>query len=236
MPQTLPFLVYAARDGYGWVSGTEVPLVLRERFRRAAGKMPDFDMKGTPGLSGVVNVEEWVLVYRFMRQVGGDNRGRDCTYLAMTYFKSEVAGDKNADALLMDTAFKVPQKTPPSVIDYTGGVSAKKDWQLPEQSGSGMYDARGSLTAACAAVGGVAGGTLRISRREPDDGRGSWYDYVRNQVVEQEASSLRTEKFVSANEETTVCRSGSGCPWRTVSLLVILAFLLGVLIGGRLPS
>ncbi len=49
----LPFLIYGARDGYGWLNGTEWPLAFRERLRRVAGKLPDFDI-GESGSAGVV--------------------------------------------------------------------------------------------------------------------------------------------------------------------------------------
>lgn len=240
-PKALPFLVYAAREGYGWVNGAGTPLALRERFRRAAGKMPDFDVRGTPGSSGVVNVGEWVLVYRFMRQVAGDSRGRDCTYLALSYFTANEAGELNADVLLMDPAFKVPQTTPPDTIAYAGEKGARLEWQLPNQSGSGVFDPSGSLSAACVAVAGVTGGTLRISRCEPDDGRGSRYDYAVTPVAaaqrEQAETGTESGKASSVPVAAAVpaCRVAFGCPWRTVILLAILSFLVGCLIGRMLP-
>jgi hypothetical protein len=238
MAKTLPFLVYAAREGYGWVNAGAAPLALLEQFRRAAGKMPDFDIRDA-GTSGVVNVGEWALVYRFMRQVGGDSRGRDCAYLALSYFNANEAGEINADALLMDPAFKVPQKTPPDTIGYTGGKGAKREWQVPNQSGRGVFDSSGSLSAACAAVGGATGGMLRISRCEPDDGRGSRFDYVTTPVAA--ARNERVEAVSTADKEAAVpeatarpvCRVAHGCPWRTVVLLAILAFLAGCWMGMR---
>ncbi len=233
---TLPFLVYAAREGYGWVNGCTVPIALREQLRRTAGKMPDFDMQGAPGTCGVVNVGEWVLAYRFMRQIAGDSRGRDCAYLAMSYVKASEAGEINADALLLEPLFKTPQKTPPDTIAYAGGKGPGTAWQVPSQSGCGMFDARGSLSAACGAVGGVTEGTLRISRSEPEDGRGSRFEYVKK--TEPQSPVVRKpgrETVVSGPDETAVRGKAQGCPWRLVGLLVIWALLLGVLIGRLLP-
>lgn len=233
--RTLPFLVYAAREGYGWVNGRAVPIALREQFRRAAGKMPDFDLKGTPGTCGVVNVGEWVLAYRFMRQVAGDSRGRDCAYLAMTYVQAGEAGEINADELLLEPAFKAPQKTPPDTIGYAGGKGVKTAWRAPSQSGCGVFDASGSLSAACGAVGGVTDGALRISRSEPDDGRGSRFEYVKKAEAQTPVvREIGAEVAVTGSDEAAACGGAQGCPWRVAVLLVIWAFLLGVLIGMRM--
>ena len=237
MLQALPFLVYAAREGYGWVTGRSVPSALREQFRRAAGKMPDFDVIDAAGTSGVVNVGEWVLAFRFMRQVAGDSRGRDCAYLAMSYFKAAEAGEFNADALLLEPAFKVPQKTPPETIEYAGGKGISTEWREPARSENGVFDASGSLAGACAAVARMTRGSLRIARNEPDDGRGARYEYRRAPEAELRSSSPaidRPEPAALANAVATEPCATSGCPWRTAILLAIWAFLLGVLVGRRL--
>lgn len=200
--------------------------------------MPDFDLGATPGTSGVVNVGEWVLVYRFMRQLAGDSKGRDCTYLAMSYCKATEAGEVNADVLLLEPIFKGPQKIPPETIEYVGGKGISAEWLESKQSENGQFNAGGSLAGACAAVAGVTSGTLRVWRREPDDGRGALYEYRRVQETQTERT------IVPEPDQTNVVQSftpvGSeiqvGFRWQTVVLLVIWAFLIGILLGRRVWS
>lgn len=76
----LPFAVYTAREGYAWQSGTEAGLAKLERLRKAIGKMPEFDF-GDSASSGLLNIGDDVVLYRFMRQENADFKGRDAVYL-----------------------------------------------------------------------------------------------------------------------------------------------------------
>lgn len=118
----LPFAVYTAREGYQWISGLDAGLPRLEQFRRAIGKLPEFDF-GDPLSCGAVNLGDTVVVYRFMKEEKGDFRGRDSLYLALTWFDKSVAGSINFKDLLDHAVFVSPMREPPLSLEYDGGSS-----------------------------------------------------------------------------------------------------------------
>jgi hypothetical protein len=118
----LPLAIHAARQGYAWLNQSQHDFTLLERFRKAIGKMPDIDC-GEPLSCGAMNVEEWVVVYRFMIEKGGDFLGRDCLYLALTYFDRSIAASIHLGKLLELPCFAAPMREPPESFDYAVGAS-----------------------------------------------------------------------------------------------------------------
>jgi hypothetical protein len=118
----LPLAIHTARQGYAWLNQGQQDYSLLERFRKAIGKMPDIDC-GEPLSCGALNFDEWVVVFRFMVEKGGDFRGRDCLYLALTYFQRSVASSVNIARLLEVSELSAPLREPPSTIDYGAGDS-----------------------------------------------------------------------------------------------------------------
>lgn len=119
----LPLAIHTARQGYGWLNSFQHDIALLERFRKAIGKMTDIDY-GEPLSCGALNVDPWVIVYRFMVEKGGDFRGRDCLYLALTYFQRSVASSIHIARLLEVPALSVPLRDAPTTLDYKAGDSA----------------------------------------------------------------------------------------------------------------
>lgn len=118
----LPLAIHAARQGYAWLNKSQHDFCLLERFRKAIGKMPDIDCGG-PLSRGALNVAEWVVVYQFMIEKGGDFLGRDCLYLALTYFDRSIADSVNIARLLELPYFIAPMREPPVGFDYAEGPS-----------------------------------------------------------------------------------------------------------------
>ncbi|MEI7945563.1 MAG: hypothetical protein WCJ02_02655 [bacterium] len=117
MPMRLPLAIHAARQGYAWLNQSQHDFSLLERFRKAIGKMPDIDC-GEHLSCGALNVDDWVVVYRFMIEKGGDFLGRDCIYLALTYFDRSIASSVHIARLLELPFFAAPMRHPPDAFDY----------------------------------------------------------------------------------------------------------------------
>jgi hypothetical protein len=118
----LPLAIHAARQGYAWLNQSQHNFSLLERFRKAIGKMPDIDC-GEPLSCGALNVAEWVVVYRFMIEKGGDFLGRDCLCLTLTYFDRSVSSSVNIARLLEQPYFREPMREPPESFEYMEGAS-----------------------------------------------------------------------------------------------------------------
>jgi len=115
----LPFAVYTATEGYGWSAGRSHDRATLERMRRAVGKTPDFDY-GAPGCCGAVNEGDMVAVYRFMRAEKWDSKGRNASYLALSFFPRLQARDIDIARLLELEAFRVSMREPPEWLEYEG--------------------------------------------------------------------------------------------------------------------
>ena len=237
----LPFLVYGARDGYGWLNGTEWPLAFRERLRRAAGKLPDFDI-GESGSAGVVNCGEHILVYRFMREMQADSKGRNAACLVMTFFPRTQTATVNAEAILLSPLFMAPPGShPPEMIECDAGRPPASAWRLPaQQAAKGVFTQDGSLAAACPVFSDPFSGTLRIMRKEPDDGLGAQFAYQpppperapAPAPAPAQTASLQPQPGPVNVPNVIVTR---GCPWPALGLIAAFMFLAGYLARTFLP-
>jgi hypothetical protein len=236
----LPFLVYGARDGYGWLNGAEWPLAFRERLRRAAGKLPDFDI-GESGSVGVVNCDEHILVYRFMRELLADSKSRNAVCLALTFFPRTQTKIMNAEAILLSPLFMAPTaSSPPNSIDYACDPPRAVSWHLSgEQAAGGIFSRDGSLAAACPVFSDSFPGTLRIMRKDPDDGQGARYSYQPPQAAPSVPAPAPVQtvsiQSQSAPVNTPAVIINRGCPWPTLGLIAALMFLAGYLAATLLP-
>lgn len=233
---TLPYLAYGARNGYGWLNGSNLPLALRERLRKAAGKLPDFDL-GEPASCGVVNAGDEVLIYRFMRETSADSRGRAGAYLAMTFFPRAQAANINAEDVLLSPLFLAPVASPSDFFDYTGGLSRPAPWLLAQDAPlMRSFSPEGSLAAACALFVTPLAGVLRIARADPDDGRGSLITY------QPPPHPVASPTPVPSSPPTTPLPAGHaldrapmmaprGCPWPLCAAVAVLMFLAGILVA-----
>jgi hypothetical protein len=157
----LPFAVYTARQGYAWQSGIACGKGRLEIFRRCVGKMPEFDF-GDPGCRGLVNEQDTIVAYRFMRQSKADSAGRDAAYLAITYFSREQARFIDADALFATYPFCEPLQSPPSEFAYEGGSAVPCDFAVPTRCASGRLGTGVSLGSAGFLFSRAYPGKLRV--------------------------------------------------------------------------
>jgi hypothetical protein len=157
----LPLAIHTARQGYAWLNKGQHDFALLERFRKAIGKMPDIDY-GEPLTCGALNVDEWVVVYRFMIEKGGDFRGRDCLYLSMTYFDRSVASSVNIAQLLESPFLAELLHEPPVYFEYAKEVSQPCPFDL--ETATSQERARLKFSMAGAAFNQPFHGTLRLTR------------------------------------------------------------------------
>jgi hypothetical protein len=162
----LPFAVFTARQGARWISGPTGDHAALEGFRRAVGKMPEFDM-GDPPSCGVVNSGDTAVVYRFMCARKADFRGRDAPYLALTYFPRSLAASIDIESLLALIPFAAPLADPPSSISYDGGASAPSALDPRSFPPPGRLATTDGFSSTGALFAIPFDGVLRLSRTEP---------------------------------------------------------------------
>lgn len=230
----LPFAVYTARQGYAWQSGAEHGRENPERFRRAIGKMPEFDF-GETGSRGVINVQDTIVAYRFMRQAKADSAGRDAAYLALTFFSREQARFIDADALFGNAPFNEPLQHPPSSLEYTGGPAIPGDFSLPTRSASGAVSSQSSLSSVGFVFSQPIPGTLRIYLPETPQAK-PLFEYAL-------ATPQRTAPLIKATPQTPTSSSATDAPisppvvihsdfWKAIALVaVIVAIVEAALLG-----
>ena len=220
----LPFAVYTARDGYAWQSGTEAGLAKLERMRKAIGKMPEFDF-GDSASSGLLNVEDDVVLYRFMRQKNADFKGRDAVYLAMTYFTRPEARFVDADAVFKAFPFVEPLPDPPSDFEYCGGAATPTDFEVPAESATGCFHPEGRMASAGFVVAQPFPGILHVSRVEPANGKGAAYRY---QLARPALPAKPAVKHTSAPLPATPPekRAAHAAAWRRTAIAAILVAIV----------
>lgn len=161
----LPFHVYTARNGYAWLGADQTNRSLLDGFLKAIGRMPEFDM-GEPARRGVLNVGQYVVVYRFMLQQKADSKGRDAVYLALTYLPASEAANLEIDHLFQTGPFTEPQTTPPANIHYDGPSSISAHFRIPNTASAGTFNRTGSLASCGSLFSEIPEGRLHISVEE----------------------------------------------------------------------
>lgn len=155
----LPFAVYTARAGAQWISGLAAGEPRLEQLRRVVGKLPSFD-DGDPLSCGAVNLDDTVVVYKFMNEEKGDFRERDALYLALTYFDRSVADSINFESLLAIDVFGAPLREPPSFLEYHGPASMDSGADPESMAHTVALDETGTLFQR------LRDGTLRLVQEE----------------------------------------------------------------------
>ena len=113
---TLPLAIYTADHGLSWTyPKQEIGFAELDACRTALGPLPDFDL-GEPGYEGVWVTAERVFVIVCQSAPKWDFRGRDATYLAVTWMSRQEADRVDFEALLATPALRQPTKTPPTFI------------------------------------------------------------------------------------------------------------------------
>lgn len=109
-----PLAVYTARHGLAWTyDRAAIPFAALDACRKAFGALPDFDA-GEPGFEGVWATAERVFAVRCQSAPAWDFRGRDATYLAVTWVPRGQAANTDFEALLASPTLRQPTHTPPA--------------------------------------------------------------------------------------------------------------------------
>lgn len=115
---TLPLAIYTADHGLAWTySKQEIGFAELDACRTALGPLPDFDL-GESGYEGVWVTAERVFVIVCQSAPKWDFRGRDATYLAVTWMSREESKGVDVDALIRSDALQIPTKTPSSFFQF----------------------------------------------------------------------------------------------------------------------
>lgn len=115
---TLPLAIYTATHGLSWnYPRGEISFAELDACRKALCPLPDFDA-GDPGYEGVWVTEERVFFLHCQSAPAWDFRGRNATYLAVTWVPREEVGLIDIDALLNHPALCVPNRNPEPFFDF----------------------------------------------------------------------------------------------------------------------
>lgn len=138
---TYPLAVWTANHGLDWTFPRgEIDFATLERCRKAFGPMPDFD-SGDPGFEGVWITAERVFAVRCQSVRGWDFRGRDATYLAVTWLPRAEAVRTNFEALFAVRELREPlRQVPPFFSATLGGPVPVRG---PAGSAAHLVDFRG---------------------------------------------------------------------------------------------
>lgn len=113
---TLPLAIYTADHGLAWTyPKQEIGFAELDACRTALGPLPDFDL-GESGYEGVWVTAERVFVIVCQSASNWDFRGRNATYLAVTWLSREEAKRIDFEALLATPALRQPTKNPLAFI------------------------------------------------------------------------------------------------------------------------
>lgn len=153
-----PLAVYTAEHGLAWTYPRgAIPFAALDACRKAFGQLPDFD-SGEPGFEGVWATPEHVFAVCCQSAPAWDFRGRDATYLAVTWVPRAQAGRTNFEALLASSALRIPTHTPP--LDFTANATSLP--QLPRTPPSWLAD---GFMRVGAVLAGLPPGASAIFRR-----------------------------------------------------------------------
>lgn len=118
---TYPLAVWTANHGLDWTFPRgEIDFATLERCRKAFGPLPDFD-SGDPGFEGVWITADRVFAVRCQSVRGWDFRGRDATYLAVTWLPRAEAVRTNFEALFAVRELREPLRQVPPFFSATLG-------------------------------------------------------------------------------------------------------------------
>lgn len=119
---TYPLAVYTADHGLSWnYPRSEIGFAELDACRKAFGQLPDFD-SGAKGFCGVWAAGDKAFVMRCQSVKAWDFRGRDATYLTVTWMPREDASTADFERILAAPEMSVPIKNPPPFF----AVSATK--------------------------------------------------------------------------------------------------------------
>ena len=153
----LPLAVYTAEHGLNWTyPRAEISFAELDACRKALGNLPDFD-SGEPGYEGIWATHDKVFAIRCQSVKAWDFRGRDATYLAVTWMPREETVGVDFESLLRSNALCIPAHKPEPFFE----VRLDRVRRMAEgQELSLLTDFR----AAAGVIANAAGKTVRLRR------------------------------------------------------------------------
>lgn len=119
---TYPLAIYTAEHGLSWkYPRSEIDFASLDGCRKAFGGLPDFDA-GEAGFEGIWITPDRVFAMRCQSVPGWDFRGRDATYLAVTWVTREDAASTDFEALLAAPALTEPTHAPQAFFEAEAEV------------------------------------------------------------------------------------------------------------------
>ncbi len=191
--------------------------------------MPDFEM-GEPARQGVLNVENFVVVYRFMFQEMADSKGRGAVYLALTYLPHSDAAKIDIGQLLKHKLFTTPQAEPPTSISYNGSPSPPASFTIPQTSTAGIFDTPDSLSSCGSLFSRKIDGSLHIFMDEATPPAPPKYRFTLPKPQPLPALSVEPPPPIPEPTTPVPCKSNN---LRRRILLLILASLILIWIAQR---
>lgn len=168
---TFPLAVYTAEHGLNWnYPQGEIDFAALDACRKAFGRLPDFDA-GEEGFEGVWCTPERVFALRCQSVKGWDFRGRDATYLAVTWVPREQAATTDFEVLLRVPELCEPTHTPSPFFKATaacppaGAIPASPI--LPDFRRVGAVFAGLPPNASATFRRGLRGGPVEVRVRRP---------------------------------------------------------------------
>ena len=154
-----PLAIYTAEHGLNWkYPRSEIDFASLDGCRKAFGGLPDFDA-GEAGFEGIWITPDRVFAMRCQSVPGWDFRGRDATYLAVTWVTREDAASTDFEALLADSVLAEPTHAPQAFFE----AEADGQTQSPLSAIPTKMSDFVSVGALVAALPATASATLRRS-------------------------------------------------------------------------
>lgn len=218
-----PLAVYTAEHGLAWhYDRATIPFAALDACRKAFGALPDFDA-GEVGFEGVWATPERVFAMCCQSAPAWDFRGRNATYLAVTWVPREQAARTDFEALLASPALRVPTHTPPNAFAANAACPPRLPLPAPTVLADGFAQVG-------AAIAGLPPGASAIFRR----GLGERAVCVRVHLPTRPASA-ETHPTPSAPLPTPLpssTPSGLLLPWPATIAAVFLWLLTLAVAGG----
>ena len=119
-----PLAIYTADHGLAWnYPRDEISFQDIDSCRKAFGPLPDFD-SGAMGFEGIWANGNRVYIMRCQSVSAWDFRGRNATYLSVTWIPRTEAAATDFEKILATEAMSVPTKNPPPFFEADASVKS----------------------------------------------------------------------------------------------------------------
>ncbi len=226
---TYPLAIYTADHGLAWTyPESEISYSALDACRKAFGQLPDFN-SGVPGIEGVWATEQYVFVLRCQSVKAWDFRGRDATYLAVTWVKRDACYAIDIEQLLASDALSVPTKNPPKFFNLEARPPLRMA-PLREQPAS-VFTLEDGFVRVAGFVAGLPPSISFKALRNIGEGR---VQCALVRPVPRPTTYMPQPpqpEIVPVVQETLHPIQRHGWPTLTVLVLLSLTFVLGMMVG-----